>query len=446
MLIRSQRSCAFAVAALILVSAPAKLRAADSSDISVFDLVELDMGYTTLSDNFYQRVEPQRLLDGARVGLIAYLRSRNVSDPHIPLLRTSRDGRGVVPLIEQQIGRAIVRFHSRVTARGLIYGAIRGEVGALNDAYSIFLTKAEVAKFTTALDGRSFAGIGAVIVGDANGNFRIDRVFDGSPAQQAGIQNGDRVVAIDGQPVANGTLQSIAGRLHGPTGTKVTLRIEPVDQTGALREIAIVRAAITPPDTTIRMLPHAIGYVGLRTFGPAAGAQVHSALSRLHAQGARGIVFDLRGNGGGYERSAEGVASAFVANGPIVAIASNSGPRRVSLADGSALPALPLVVLVDGDSASGSELVTGAIADHRLGTIVGTQTFGKGLVQSMFPLPDGAALKVTTARYFTPNGSSIDRIGIRPDIVVAEPADAQHGVPGRDPQLDAGLRYLTAQL
>jgi carboxyl-terminal processing protease len=123
---------------------------------------------------------------------------------------------------------------------------------------------------------------------------------------------------------------------------------------------------------------------------------------------------------------------------------ANHGHRQVTSADGSAPAALPLVVLVDGDSASGSELVTGAIADHGLGKIVGTRTFGKGLVQTMFPLPDGSAMKVTTARYFTPDGRDIDRVGITPDVVVGEPSDAQRGVPGRDAQLDAALLLLAA--
>ncbi len=400
------------------------------------------MGYTTISDNYYKKISAQRLLDGARVGLTAYLRSRNIRDPQIPIVRARYDGRGSVPVIEQQIGRAIVRFGSRVDARGLIYAAIRGEVAALSDPYSVFFTSNELSGFTTALDGRSFAGIGAVVTDDPDGDIRVDQVFDGSPAQRAGLQSGDRIIAVDGDSVSHRPLQVIMDRLRGAAGTSVVLAVARPPSVILTQTIAIVRAAITPPDTTVRMLPQAIGYLGLRTFGPDAGAQVHSALSRLHEQGARAIVFDVRGNGGGYERAAERVASAFIAKGPIVSIASSRGSRHISVADGTALPALPLVVLVDGDSASGSELVTGAIADYRLGTIVGTQTFGKGVVQSMFPLPDGAALKITTASYYTPNGTDINHAGIRPDVIVREPADAQRGVPGHDPQLDAGLALL----
>jgi carboxyl-terminal processing protease len=203
-----------------------------------------------------------------------------------------------------------------------------------------------------------------------------------------------------------------------------------------------LRAAIAPPDVSARLLPGDVAYIALRGFGPSAGEQVHAALSRLRARGARATVFDLRGNGGGYETSAVRVASAFVPSGTIVVTQTNHGRKKTTVADGTAAPSLPLVVLVDHDSASGSELVTGAIADHGLGKVVGARTFGKGVVQTMFPLPDGSAMKVTTARYFTPNGGDIDGAGIAPDVAVPEPADAVRGVPGRDPQLDAALTLL----
>ena len=402
------------------------------------------MGYTTLTDQYYRRVAPQQLLDGARVGMVAYLRSRGVTDPVMPVLRARPDGRGVVPAIEQQLGKAIARYGSRVDAREFVYGAIRGELGALHDPYSVFFTKTELRGFTMALDGESFGGIGVVAAADPSGGFHADQVFDGGPAARAGVLPGDRLVSIDGTPADGLTPPALAALLRGVVGTTVRLEIARAGVAEPIR-LALTRAAITPPDVSARLLDRSVGYVALRTFGPDAGDQVHAALRRLRAQGARSIVFDLRGNGGGYESSAVRVASAFVPAGAIVATQANHGRRQVTAADGSADSPQPLVVLVDGDSASGSELVTAAIADHRLGTIVGTRTFGKGLVQTMFALPDGAAMKVTTARYFSPSGRDIDRIGITPDLVVSEPADAQRGAPGRDPQLDAALALLARQ-
>jgi carboxyl-terminal processing protease len=397
------------------------------------------MGYTTIADQYYRDVRPQQLLDGARTGLVAYLRGRGIADPQVALMRARPDGRGVVPAIEQQVGKAIQRYGARVDARSLAYSAIQGELASLHDPYSVFFTKQQLAGFTTALDGATFGGIGVVLAGDATGGYRADMVFDAGPAARAGVVAGDRIVAVDGQPLEGMSADAVSVRLRGRVGTIVRLDIAHGERIGNL---SIERAAITPPDVIERLLSGDVGYVALRGFGPAAGAQVHAALARLRSHGARAIVFDLRGNGGGYESSAVRVASAFVPSGAIVITQTNHGHRVITVADGTAAPPQPLAVLVDHDSASGSELVTGAVADHGLGTIVGTRTFGKGLVQTMFPLPDGSAMKVTTARYFTPDGRDIDRIGIAPDVAVDEPADAQRGVPGHDPQLDAALRLL----
>lgn len=412
--------------------------------MSILDVIELDMGYTTITDQYYRDVAPQRLLDGARTGIVAYLRGRGIAAPQVALLRARSDGRGVVPAIERQLGLAIERYRSRVDARELVYGAIRGELGALGDPYSVFFRKSELTGFTHALDGTSFGGIGLVLAGDAAGGYRIDQVFEGSPASRGGLAAGDRILAVDGAPVDRLSAEAISALLRGRVGTVVRVDLAR-DGDPAPRQVALVRAAVTPPDVTAHVLPAHVGYIALRAFGPAAGEQVRAALARLRAQGARATIFDLRGNGGGYESSALHVASAFVPSGAIVITQTNHGQRRVTDADGSAPAPLPLAVLVDRDSASGSELVTGAIADHRLGMVIGTRTFGKGLVQTMFPLPDGSAMKVTTARYFTPSGRDIDRIGITPDISVDEPPDAVRGVAGRDPQLDAALQSLASR-
>jgi carboxyl-terminal processing protease len=340
------------------------------------------------------------------------------------------------------LGQAIERYGPRVDARDLVYGALRGELAALRDPYSVFFSKAELARFTTALDGRAFGGLGLVLARDADGNERIDRVFDGSPAARSGLVAGDVVVRAAGRTLSDVPSDAVAALLRGPVGSQV--EIDVVRAAGEVPlHLTLVRAAITPPEVTAELLPDRIGYLALNDFGPTAGQEVRTALARLRAQGARATVLDLRGNGGGYESSAVRVASTFVPSGTIVVTLENHGGRKLTLADGSAFPPQPLVVLVDGDSASGAELVTGAIADHGLGRVIGTRTFGKGLVQTMFPLPDGSAMKVTTARYFTPSGRSIDRVGIVPDTVVAEPVDAERGVADHDPQLDAARAWLS---
>jgi carboxyl-terminal processing protease len=353
------------------------------------------------------------------------------------------DGRFAVPAIEQQIGLAIERYGARVDVHDLVAAAIGGELGALHDPYSVLFTKAELAKFTTALDGHAFGGIGAELgYDDARKQWRIDDVFPESPAAAAGLRENDLVIAVDGAPAGALDVDALSAKLRGPAGSAVTLTIER-DGAALPQPLTLQRAVIAPPDVSRKLLAPRIGYVALRTFGPNAGRDVRAALTALVTRGAAKIVFDLRGNGGGYESAAVDVASCFV-RGPVVSMIARGGKRIVTDAKVAPVPIAGLVVLVDGDSASGSELVTGAIRDHHAGTIVGTRTFGKGLVQAMFPLPDGSAIKLTTARYFTPDGEDIDRVGIAPDVVVAEPATAQHGVAGADPQLDRAIALLRA--
>jgi carboxyl-terminal processing protease len=440
--------CAIALAvALSLVLLPERPAAAAPAptrgDVSLLDLIETEFGYTTITDNYYRNVSPQVLLDGARTGIVAYLRGRGIADPRVGFMHARADGRFAVPAIEQQIGLAIERYGARVNVHDLVAATIAGELGALHDPYSVLFTKAELAKFTTALDGRAFGGIGAELgYDDARKQWRIDEVFPGSPAAAGGVRENDELVAVDGTAVGALDVDALSAKLRGPAGSTVALTIER-DGAQLPQPLKLKRAVITPPDVSRRTIAPGIGYVALRTFGPEAGRDVRAALTALVASGDAKIIFDLRGNGGGYESAAVDVASCFV-RGPVVSMIARGGKRIVTDAKGAPVPISALVVLVDGDSASGSELVTGAIRDHHAGTIVGARTFGKGLVQAMFPLPDGSAIKLTTARYFTPDGEDIDRIGIAPNVAVAEPANAQRGVAGADPQLDRALALLGA--
>jgi C-terminal processing protease CtpA/Prc len=201
----------------------------------------------------------------------------------------------------------------------------------------------------------------------------------------------------------------------------------------------------TPAPTVVaKLLSGETGYVRLTIFGTTTAAELRAAIEQLNAQGARAYVLDLRGNSGGYRDAALGVTSLFVPGGPVLTVLGQHGRRTVFRADGSPISRKPLAVLVNGDTASASEIVAGAIQDDRLGTIVGERTYGKGLVQSVFPLPDGAAIKVTTGRYYTARGRDIDAVGITPNVAVSEPAGAQLGDPNDDPQLARALEVLAA--
>ena len=236
---------------------------------------------------------------------------------------------------------------------------------------------------------------------------------------------------------------ALSDRLRGKVGTVVRLGI--VRNGAPLSDpLALTRAQIAPPDVRAHAIG-TVGYVRLSSFGADAETQLASALKKLAAQGVRAYVLDLRDNGGGYRDAAVDVASHFIARGPIATIVERSGARTVYDAKNIAKTNAPLVVLVNANTASASEIVAGALQDDRAGTIVGERTFGKGVVQELYPLPDGTAMKITTARYYTPGGHDIDHVGIEPDIVIAQPQDARFGQPGNDPQLDRALTLLRAQ-
>jgi carboxyl-terminal processing protease len=195
-----------------------------------------------------------------------------------------------------------------------------------------------------------------------------------------------------------------------------------------------------------KLLPGKIGYVALTVFGRETGSELTTALDRLQRAGARALVLDLRDNGGGYLEAAVAVSSKFIPSGPIVSVESRASNITTLDADNTAINPIPLVVLVNGYTASASEITSGAIQDSSVGTIIGTKTFGKGVVQTIYPLPDGSAIKVTTARYLTPRNRDINHLGITPDIVVAENKHPQFGIPTRDEQLARALQYLSDKL
>ena len=203
---------------------------------------------------------------------------------------------------------------------------------------------------------------------------------------------------------------------------------------------------IKPPSVTAKLLDGDIGYARLAVFGATTADELGAALRKLNAQGAKAYVLDLRDNGGGYLNSAIDVSSQFISTGPIVSVAERSGSTREYDADDVATSPKPLVVLVNKYTASASEITSGAIQDDGVGTLIGTKTFGKGVVQTIFPLPDGAAVKITTARYLTPSGRDINHLGITPNVFVAEAKDAKLGDPTNDTQLSTAISVLHQKL
>jgi carboxyl-terminal processing protease len=251
-------------------------------------------------------------------------------------------------------------------------------------------------------------------------------------------------MAIDGTSTKGLTIQQASAKLRGKAGTTVTLSIQ--RSGAAIAPVTLTRAKIHQLSVYGKMLPNKIGYVALTVFGRDTGAELDAALARLQQQGARAVIMDLRDNGGGYLNAAVDVSSKFIPAGPIVSVESRASQITTLEANNTAIDPLPLVVLVNKYTASASEITSGAIQDSSVGTIMGEKTFGKGVVQTIFPLPDGSAVKITTARYLTPRNRDINHLGITPDVVVIENKAPQFGNPAKDAQLTQAIQYLNGKL
>jgi carboxyl-terminal processing protease len=328
----------------------------------------------------------------------------------------------------------------------LAYAAISGMLNSVHDRYTVFLTPKEYAALNQGLDGGSFAGTGIVIQQDPQTKYiDVSNVVPDGPADKAGVQQDDVIIAIDGASTKGLSLEQASSHLRGKAGSVVQLTIQR-DGKQLAQPIAITRAEIHQLSVYEKMLPGKIGYVELTVFGRDTGDELARALDRLQQDGARALVMDLRDNGGGYLEAALDVSSKFIASGPIVSVESRASNVTTYEAENTAIPPVPLAVLVNSRTASASEITSGAIQDSGVGTIIGTRTFGKGVVQEILPLPDGSAIKITDARYLTPHNRDINHLGIAPDIMVDENKDARIGDPTRDAQLQRAVQYLDDKL
>ena len=419
-------------------AASGRAAASAASSLTALDLIELQIAYTTLLARYYEPIDPRVLVDGARAGIAAELHARAAGSATLPVTPARVSAGDGGDLVDALVLRAIARYGRRVDGHRLAVAAVEGELAALHDPYTVVFRPPAFKKFNAYLGNETYGGIGAVLSFDAaTGLAPIERVLAGGPASAAGLRAGDALATIDGKPVARLGAAGLRDALRGKAGTAVS--VEAV-RGGERRTYALVRAVLRDPEVTSQRFGDT-GYVALSRFGTRAGAELRAATNDLRAAGATAFVLDLRGNGGGYGDEATAVASVFL-RGTVFTTRERTGAPVVARADGTSDFHAPLAVLVDGDTASAAEIVAGAVQDDRAGTIVGVRTFGKGLVQSVFPLPDGSALKITTARYTTPAGRDIDRVGIVPDVLVTEPAGAVRGDPATDPQLARALEVV----
>jgi carboxyl-terminal processing protease len=316
-------------------------------------------------------------------------------------------------------------------------GAIRGLTDAVNDTgHTGYLTPEEVKARDQSLSG-TFVGIGAVL--DLRNNAAtVVRVIPDSPAEKAGLRAGEVILRVDGASVASQTIEQIVVKVRGPEGTSVTLGLQDLD--GSERNLTIVRAKLTLPLVSWSLAPGSKdAVIRLESFSTGAAKAVVGAITAARAKGAAGIVLDLRANPGGYVNEAMDVASQFLGSG-VVYISQDRSGKQVphEVAGGGIATDIPLVVLVDGQTASAAEIVTGAIQDAGRATVVGETTYGTGTVVATFPLSDGSAVTIGTERWLTPKGRAIWREGLKPDQTVALAQGVNFLVPDDFATLDAG--------
>ena len=329
----------------------------------------------------------------------------------------------------------------------LLDEGIGAGVKSLDDRFSAYFDPKAYKAFQEATDG-AFEGVG-MNVAEVKRGLRVLTVFDGSPAKTGGIRPGDVITAVDGASLSGKTSEQATARIKGPAGTPVTLTVVTGKQ--APRDVKLERARVDVPVVKAEMRESGgekIAHVRLSGFTSGAHGEVRQAVDELLAKGAQGVVLDLRDNGGGLLNEAVLISSIFIPDGTIVSTKGRARPKRVFEATGDPIDAkIPVVVLVNGESASASEIVTGALQDRDRAEVVGTRTFGKGVFQEVRQLSNGGALDITVGEYFTPDGRNLggggvkQGAGIRPDV----PAEDDAKTEDKDEALEVAVKTVARE-
>lgn len=326
-----------------------------------------------------------------------------------------------------------------VKEKDLNEGIYKGYVEGLGDQYSAYYDKKETKELSESLDG-SFSGIGAVMTQDASsGVITITQVYDDSPAKKAGIKAGDILYRVEEKTVTGKDLDKVVSWIKGKKGTKVNLTLLRGTNSDKIK-VTATRDVINVETVKYKVLENQIGYISISEFDSVTGAQFAKALKQLQKKNIEGLVVDLRNNPGGSLSTVCDILDSILPKGLIVYTKDKNGKKEEYTSDEKHRLNLPMSVLVNGQSASASEIFVGAVQDYGKAEIIGTQTYGKGVVQNLFDLKDGTCVKLTTSEYFTPKGRNIDGKGITPDVKIEYKYNAKD--PKADNQLDKAVSVV----
>ena len=348
--------------------------------------------------------------------IVLFGRKTSVSDSSQGVIDTLTDDSATSESKLQTILYIIKNYYYQdVDDQTLIDGVYAGIVESLDDPYSAYYTAEEYEDLMDTLTG-NYAGIGALLQKNAEtGEVAITKVYEDTPAEQAGLQEGDIIVSADGNIATEEDLDVFVQHIRGEEGTDVELVI---NREGEEMTVTCTRASISTPTVEHQMLDNNVGYIQVSQFTDGTYDDFVAAYEDLEAQGMTSVIFDMRNNGGGLLDSVVDILDYLLPEGTVVYTMDKAGNREDYTSDAANYKSIPMTVLVNGNTASAAEIFTGAIRDFEYGTIIGTQTFGKGIVQSTIPLTDGSAVKLTTQTYYTPSGECIHGTGITPDEVI----------------------------
>lgn len=388
----------------------------------------------------FKKLAPYLLLVVVIVGV--YCLGLNVGNGNISLSSDSLNG-GLpsslnYSLVNQEYRALISNYDGKLTTTQLLNGIMHGLANATNDPYTEYFTAKEATSFNNELNN-SFSGIGAELSTNAQNQIIIMSPLKGYPAAAAGLQANDVIADINGQSTANMTVNQAVDAIRGKQGTYVKLTILRANQQLTFN---IKRENITVPSVSYKIINGNIGYISIITFADDTQSLIQQAANAMVKQHVKGIVLDLRDNPGGLVSAAVATASEWLKPGQEIMQErrGNVVVDTYNATGGDVLNGIPTVVLVNGGSASASEITAGALHDNHDAYIIGTQTFGKGVVQQLISLADGSILKVTIAAWYRPDGQDINHQGITPDEVVNQPANSS-----TDLQLNAAIAYLEAK-
>lgn len=323
-------------------------------------------------------------------------------------------------------------FYQKPKDENLVTGAIKGLFSGLEDPYSQYYTKEEFERLKEQTSG-AFVGIG-ILIGPAEDNDYLTVVspLEGSPAEKSGIEAGDKIIKVNGKTVYAKNSDEVVGMIKGKKGTEVELTLK---RDGKEFDVKVKRDEIVSKTIDSKMLEDEVGYIKITSFSENTYKDFKGSLEKLKSEGMKGLVIDLRNNGGGLLNVCKDIADELIGEGTIVYTKDNKGNTEYLKSDKRKL-GLPIAILTNEGSASASEILTGAVLDNESGISVGTTTFGKGLVQSVRELKDGTGYKLTTAQYFTPNGNYINGKGIKPTIEEKN----------EEKQLDVAIDWMKKQI